>query len=278
MTSSHASSRAVLSPAEIAARFHAVHGMAIELGRIAMGYFTNSASLGISMKGAQDWLTIADGKVEARFRELIAEAFPGDAVMGEEAGGAASERLWIIDPIDGTANFARGDRMWCVSIGFVLNGRPEIGIIHAPALEETYLACRGKGATMNGARINVAGTSDIARASIEIGWSPRRPLKAYLDPVQTLFEQGASVKRGASGAMGMAHVAIGRTDAYAEAHINAWDVAAGLVLVAEAGGITNDFCSGDWLVEGNPIVVVTPGIALHVFDATGIAFPSPAKD
>lgn len=263
---------------DIALRYCAAESIARDLGRLAMSYFTDRTKLGISMKGAQDWLTIADGKVEARFRELIAEAFPGDAVMGEEAGGGASDRLWIIDPIDGTANFARGDRMWCVSIGFVLKGRPEIGIIHAPALDETYLACRGKGATMNGTRISVASTSDIARASIEIGWSPRRPLDAYLGPVRTLFEQGASVKRGASGAMGMAHVAIGRTDAYAEAHINAWDVAAGLVIAAEAGAVANDFCSGNWLVEGNPILVTTPGIALHVFEATEIAFPSPAKD
>ncbi|KAF0228239.1 MAG: myo-inositol-1 [Beijerinckiaceae bacterium] len=269
---------ATLTPADIAARFQAVQGMVLELGRVAMGYFENHESLGISMKGAQDWLTIADGKVEALFRAQIAEAFPGDAVMGEEAGGSAADRLWIIDPIDGTANFARGDRMWCVSIGFVLNGRPEIGIIHAPALGETYLACRGKGATMNGKRIEVARTNDIARSSIEYGWSPRRSLEAYLGPVRKLFEMGSAVKRGASGAMGLAHVAIGRTDAYAEAHINAWDVAAGLVIAAEAGAVLNDFCSGNWLVDGNPVLVATPGIALHVFDAAGIAFPSPAKD
>lgn len=260
-----------LTPAQIAARFHAVQGMALELGRIAMRYFNDSAALGVSMKGAQDWLTIADGTVEARFRAQIAEAFPEDAVVGEEAGGTGSDRLWIIDPIDGTANFARGDRMWCVSIGFVLNGKPEIGIIHAPALDETYLACRGKGATMNGESIKVAKTDSIARASIEMGWSPRRSLDAYLAPVRTLFEQGASVKRGASGAMGLAHVAIGRTDAYAEAHINAWDVAAGLVIVAEAGAVTNDFCSGNWLEAGNPIIVAAPGVAAAVFAANGIA-------
>ena len=264
---------ASLTPHEIAARFHAVQGMALEVGRIAMRYFGDSAALAVSMKGAQDWLTIADGTVEARFRELIAESFPEDAVVGEEAGGTGSDRLWIIDPIDGTANFARGDRMWCVSIGFVLNGKPEIGIIHAPALGETYLACRGKGATMNGKPIHVADTADIKRASIEMGWSPRRPLQAYLDPVRTLFEQGASVKRGASGAMGLAHVAIGRTDAYGEAHINAWDVAAGLVIASEAGAVINDFCSGNWLSDGNPIAVATPGVAAQVFAANGIAMP-----
>jgi myo-inositol-1(or 4)-monophosphatase len=262
-----------LSAADIAARFHAVQGMALELGRIAMGYFGNAAALGVTMKGAQDWLTVADGLVEARFRAQIAEAFPGDTVVGEEAGGAGSDRLWIIDPIDGTANFARGDRMWCVSIGFVLNGRPEIGIIHAPALGETFLACRGRGATMNGAPVRVAETTEVSRASVEVGWSTRVPPSAYLDLVGTLFKHGASVKRGASGAMGLAHVAIGRTDAYCEAHINAWDVAAGLVIAAEAGAISNDFCSGNWLADGNPIVVTTPGVAPVIFASNGIAMP-----
>lgn len=262
-----------LTPAQIAARFHAVQGMALELGRIAMRYFNDTAALKVSMKGAQDWLTIADGTVEARFREQIAEAFPGDAVVGEEAGGVGADCLWIIDPIDGTANFARGDRMWCVSIGFVLNGRPEIGIIHAPALGETYLASRGKGASMNGERIHAAKTDAVSRASVEIGWSPRRSLSAYLDPVRLLFEQGASVKRGASGAMGLAHVAIGRTDAYAEAHINAWDVAAGLVIAAEAGAVISDFCTGNWLVDGNPVAASAPGVAAAVFAANAIALP-----
>jgi myo-inositol-1(or 4)-monophosphatase len=258
--------------AEIAARFHAVQGMALELGRLAMRYFSDRDALKISMKGAQDWLTAADGAVEARFRALIAEAFPSDGVMGEELGGGASDRLWIIDPIDGTANFARGDRMWCVSIGFVLNGRPEIGIIHAPALEETYLARRGGGATMNGAPIRVAPSTDIARASIEVGWSPRRPLETYLGAVDRLFRTGASAKRGASGAMGLAHVANGRTDAYLEAHINAWDVAAGLVIAAEAGATLNDFCAGNWLDEGNPIMAATPALAGRIAQAVGADF------
>ncbi|MCA4910492.1 MAG: inositol monophosphatase, partial [Methylobacterium sp.] len=136
--------------AMLAARYHAVHGMALKLGETALSYFGRTDALEISMKGFQDWLTIADGMVEREFRAMIAEAFPGDAVMGEEQGGGASERLWIIDPIDGTANFARGDRQWCVSIGFVLNGRPELGLIHAPALGEMWLARRGGGATLNG--------------------------------------------------------------------------------------------------------------------------------
>lgn len=254
----------------LAARFHAVHGMALKLGETALSYFGRTDALEVSMKGFQDWLTVADGTVEKEFRAMIAEAFPGDAVMGEEQGGGASERLWIIDPIDGTSNFARGDRQWCISIGFVLNGVPELGLIYAPAIGEMWLARRGHGATLNGQPIRAATTTDLRRSTVECGWSTRRPLEDYLGIVTRLFGAGSSVKRSASGALGVAHVANGRTDGYVETHINSWDVAAGLVIAAEAGCRTNAFCSGNWVAEGNPILVVTPGVAEEVSALSGI--------
>ncbi|MCA3598425.1 MAG: inositol monophosphatase [Methylobacterium sp.] len=261
--------------AMLAARYHAVHGMALKLGETALSYFGRTDALEISMKGFQDWLTIADGMVEREFRAMIAEAFPGDAVMGEEQGGGASERLWIIDPIDGTANFARGDRQWCISIGFVLNGRPELGLIHAPALGEMWLARRGGGATLNGQPIRAALTSDLRRSTVECGWSTRRPLEDYLGIVTRLYGAGSSVKRSASGALGVAHVANGRTDGYVETHINSWDVAAGLVIAAEAGCRTNAFCSGNWVTEGNPILVAAPGVAEAISAIAGMALAAP---
>ncbi|MCA3625146.1 MAG: inositol monophosphatase [Methylobacterium sp.] len=261
--------------AMLAARYHAVHGMALKLGETALSYFGRRDALEISMKGFQDWLTIADGMVEREFRAMIAEAFPGDAVMGEEQGGGASERLWIIDPIDGTANFARGDRQWCVSIGFVLNGRPKLGLIHAPALGEMWLARRGGGATLNGQPIRAALTSDLRRSTVECGWSTRRPLEDYLGIVTRLYGAGSSVKRSASGALGVAHVANGRTDGYVETHINSWDVAAGLVIAAEAGCRTNAFCSGNWVTEGNPILVAAPGVAEAISAIAGMALAAP---
>lgn len=261
----------MLTSADIAQRFHAARSIAIECGERALTFFEDHSSLGVSMKGYQDWLTVADGAVETLFRERIAQAFPDDAVMGEEQGGAASDRLWIIDPIDGTANFARGDRMWCVSIGFLAAGVPEIGVILAPALDETFLGRRGHGATMNGKPLAVASTDDMRRASIEFGWSPRRPSEDYLAAVARLYASGASVKRSASGALGLAHVAIGRTDAYAELHINAWDVAGGIVIASEAGAWVNDFFAGDWVRDGNPILAAAPGVAEAVRSATGIA-------
>jgi myo-inositol-1(or 4)-monophosphatase len=254
---------ATLDEAALAQRFAAMTSIIAELGELAEGYFRDRASLGTTMKGAQDFLTAADGAVEACFRRLIAARFPDDAVVGEEMGGAAAgapvpERLWIIDPIDGTANFARGDLQWCVSVGFVAAGVPTFGAIRAPALGETYLARRGGGATVNGVPVTPEWANDIGRAIVEFGWSTRVPTERYLAAVAGLYAAGASVKRGGSGALGIVNAALGRTDGYGEHHINAWDVAAALVIAGETGARCSDFCSGAWLSEGNPVLVTAP--------------------
>ena len=246
---------------EIVRRHYAALGFAQELSALAMDYFTNRDKLAISMKGAQDFLTAADGAVEQRFRELVERTFPGDGVVGEEAGGGDAEHLWIIDPIDGTANFARDVPNWCISVGFLRRGVPEIGVIAAPAMNELYEAVRGGGARRNGKPIKAADTPDMSRASIEIGWSGRRGLDAYVNLVAAVGRMGASVKRSASGALGLAYAADGRTDAYLELHINAWDVAAGIVIAREAGCVINDFFANDGLTKGNPILAATPAFA-----------------
>ena len=260
-----------MTPAELELRYYAVLGLVDEASRMALDYFNRNDSLGVTMKGAQDWLTVADGAVEAFLRERLSTLFPSDAVIGEEGGGKPSDAVWIIDPIDGTANFARSDRNWCISIGFLLNGVPEIGVLAAPALEELYCARRGQGATMNGQKIAVSGGSDIARACIELGWSTRRPLDEYLTMIGRGYAAGASVKRAGSGALGICHVANGRTDAYAELHINAWDVAAGLLIASEAGAAVNDFFAGDGISTGNPVLCCTPALARELEAITGIA-------
>ena len=259
-----------MADTEIEQRFLAVTGLAQTAGALAVHYFNDRTALKTTMKGAQDFLTVADGAVETLLRRHIAAAFPGDAVLGEEGGGEAADRLWIIDPIDGTANFARGEPHWCISIGFMRDGIPEIGAIYAPIAGELYLAKRGGGATRNGRPIRVSDTSEMSVATVEIGWSSRRPRNVYLDVVAASMAAGANAKRSASGAMGLAYVADGRTDAYAEAHINAWDVAAGVVIVREAGGWVNDFFSGKALTEGNPILACTPGLVDAMRRASGI--------
>ena len=259
-----------MTPAELALRRYAVQGLAAEAGHIAMDYFGKQESLGTTMKGAQDWLTVADGAVEDFLRERLAVLFPTDTVIGEEGGGAASDTVWIIDPIDGTSNFARGDRHWCISIGFLLNRVPAIGIVAAPALDELYVAQRGRGATLNGRPIAVSGAEDLKRACIELGWSTRIPVERYVAVLQRGYAAGCSVKRSGSGTLGLCHVATGRTDAYAELHTNAWDVAAGIAIAGEAGATINDFFAGDGISKGNAILCSTPALVPRLSEITGI--------
>lgn len=250
---------------------HAFAGeMAREAAALALDYFRNRDRMQTKLKGFQDFLTVADGEVEALLRRRVAEAFPGDGFLGEEGGGVGAERLWIVDPIDGTANFARGDLHWCISIGYAEKGQPVLGMVAAPSLGETFSAVRGGGATLNGSPIRVTPTVDMRSATIEIGWSARRPAKSYLDLVAHVMSLGAAPKRSASGALGMCWTAAGRTDAYLEMHINSWDVAAGTVIAREAGALVNQFFSGDGLTKGNPILVATPALAAPLADAMGI--------
>jgi myo-inositol-1(or 4)-monophosphatase len=237
---------------------------------LALGHFRDRDRLGTTMKGFQDFLTVADGEVEALLRRRVAEAFPGDGFLGEEDGGAQAERLWVVDPIDGTANFARGEPHWGISIGFLQGGQPQLGVVAVPVLEELFAGMHGEGAALNGRPIRVAGTTDFALAAVEIGWSPRRPTVAYIELIARIMGHGAMMKRGASGALGLCWTACGRTDAYLELHINSWDVAAGLVIAMEAGAVVNDFFAGEGLTEGNSVLAATPALAGALADAMGL--------
>jgi myo-inositol-1(or 4)-monophosphatase len=166
----------------------------------------------------------------------------------------------VIDPIDGTRNFARGIPHFGVSIAFLDAGLPAIGAIYDPIADELFAARRGGGAIVNGRPMRVSGTADIRRATIELGWSTRRAPEVYTGTVQRILEAGGGFHRSGSGALGIAYVADGRNDGYFEAHINVWDALAGLVMVREAGGWTNDFLAGDALTEGNAVLACTPGL------------------
>ena len=224
-----------------------------------------------TLKGAQDWLTEADGAVERFLSERLAAAFPTDGFQGEEGGKARGGSLrWVVDPIDGTANYARGRPRFCVSLALLQDRTPLIGVLVAPAVQETFAARLGGGATLNGAAIRVADTADMARAMVEIGWSHRRPAATFTSMVQRVIEAGAAPRLSGSGALGLADVAAGRSDAYVELHINLWDVAAALVLLREAGAHVSPFLEGDGPDHGNPILACAPEIATELTRITGI--------
>jgi myo-inositol-1(or 4)-monophosphatase len=258
--------------AEMDAREAFCAQLARSAGKIALAGYARRAGAGIAMKGRQDFLTESDAAVERHIRDALAANFPDDGFLGEETGRAGSDSaVWVVDPIDGTANFARQIPHFCVSIAFVAGGRVALGAIFNPVLDELYLARRGRGATRNGAPIRVADTSDYGSACLELGWSTRVPDADYVRALSNLLEQGANVRRAASGALGLAYVADGRSDGYAELHMQPWDCLAGLLLVEEAGGVVAPFLELDGLGRGGAVLAAGRGVAAAMSAATGIA-------
>ena len=224
-----------------------------------------------TLKGQQDYLTETDLAVEQFVRQQITQRFPQDSVLGEEGGGQIdAERLWIVDPIDGTANFARNIAHFCISLGVMVHGQLEAGAIYDPMRDELFLAGRGQGAWLNGRPLRVSNIDALTTASAEIGWSSRKPVDGYLDLVSRTMHAGCAVRRAGSGALGLAYVSAGRIECYAEQHINAWDVAAGLLLVTEAGGRVNDFWANGGLRQGNAVLASNPLLADKFSALTGI--------
>ncbi len=237
------------------------HDFAIELAREAGALAaTLRRSLGVlEAKRPMDYATKADHAVEALIRQRIGDRF-GDPVIGEEEGGDAADLVWVVDPIDGTVNYIHGTPRWCVSIALVEAGDIASGVIYSPDEGRLFSARRGHGALLNGSAMQVSKLRHGASPVVELGWSPRRPIAAYAALVQHLIADGIEFRRLGSGALGVADTAAGLNDGYLELHINAWDVLAGLLLVREAGGWTNDFLAGDGLLSGNPVAVCTPEI------------------
>jgi myo-inositol-1(or 4)-monophosphatase len=233
-----------------------------EAGQMAVDYFNRRESLAITRKGAQDLVSEADRRCEELIVSRLSAAFPCDGFLGEEGGAhdLDAEAIWVIDPIDGTHNFLTGIPFWCLSIGLVVNGEAVIGVIYHPANEELFSARHGRGAFLNEAPIRVSGETDVKRARIGVGFSFRRPVTEHVRAIERLLCAGCEYLRLGSGALALAYAATGRFDGYWERHINAWDVAAGLVLVREAGGWTSDFFTGNGLARGNEVLAATPAL------------------
>jgi myo-inositol-1(or 4)-monophosphatase len=248
---------------DLGLRYRFAQGVVREAGQIALDRYRRRDSLTIERKGRQDFVSEADKACEEFVAGALLKAFPGDAFLGEEGGaqntgGAAT---WIIDPIDGTSNFIAGIPIWCVSLGLVIGGKSVLGIIYNPVTEELYAAQAGEGAFLNGQRIRASAARKLDEARLGLGFSYRRPVKEHVDAVTACLEASCEYTRFGSGALGMAFAADGRLDGYYEAHINAWDVAAGLVLVTEAGGWCNNFFGGpDAMAKGNFILAATPAL------------------
>lgn len=256
---------------DLTARAAFLRDLAQRAADLAREGFTSRSAGTFDLKGPQDFLTETDLAVETLIREALAQAFPQDSILGEEGGGAPARQLWIIDPIDGTANFARGVPHFCVCIAFALDGAPVLGAIIHPITGEFWFAEHGKGAEKNGAPIRVTTTVSPDTACIEMGWSRRHPVEGYLAAQRHIITGGANIRRGGSGALALAWVAEGRSDGYLEAQMNCWDCLAGMLMVAEAGGDVRPFAGGlQGLAHPAPVRACTPALTALLDDALQI--------
>lgn len=245
-------------------------------GEAGLRYFRNRDSLTIESKGHQDMVSEADRELELLIRAAIAETYPDDAVVGEEHPPTAgtSGYAWVLDPIDGTANFVAGIPAWCVSIACALDGVAVVGVIHEPSAGETFHARKGGGAFLNGKPIRVSASRSLGNGSLGVGFSNRRETVQVAKFITMLLDQGGVFYRNASGALMLAYAAAGRLLGYCEPHMNSWDCLAGFVLVEEAGGRIVAPDPATVLAEGTLTVATAPGVFDQVIALTDACFTS----
>jgi len=253
---------AALNPTDLDNRLRVAEAVVREAGRLAANHFARWELLSIDRKGAQDLVSEADRACEDLIAAGLTRLFPSDGFVGEERGArnADAAAVWVIDPIDGTHNFLTGIPFWCVSVGLVAAGELALGIIYHPLAAELYSARKGGGAFLNGQPIKVSGETELTHARICVGFSYRRSVAEHAGAIGAVLGAGCEYLRLGSGALGLAYAAAGRIDTYWERHMNSWDAAAGLILVREAGGSTNDFLAGDGLAVGGEILAATPAL------------------
>lgn len=221
--------------------------------------FREVERLQVSVKGPGNFVSAADHRAEAILREELAKARPGYGFLGEEGGlvaGSDTTHTWIVDPLDGTTNFLHGIPQFCISIGLERQGTMVGGVVYNPIADELFTAERGKGAFLNDQRLRVAARRDLSEAVFACGLPHRGrgDLALFRSEFAAVQDQVAGLRRFGAAALDLAWVAAGRVDAYWERDISPWDIAAGLLLVREAGGFVSDVDGKDTMMQTGSIV------------------------
>lgn len=213
-------------------------------GNVILRHMGKLDSLNVVEKARQDYASEVDASAEAEIIRELRRAFPDYGILGEESGAMGQGRsTFVIDPLDGTSNYLRGLPHFCVSIAVVENGEPIHGVVFDPLRNELFTASKGAGALLNDRKIRVAERKDLNGALLVTGFPPRerKRLAPQLDAVGKLLETAEDIRRTGSAALDLAYVACGRADAYFESGLQPWDIAAGVLLVREAGGRVTDY-------------------------------------
>ena len=244
--------------------------MAIKAARAAGAIINRAAldveSVRVSNKQVNDFVTEVDQQAEQAIIETLMTAYPGHGILAEESGNEYgnrnSDHIWIIDPLDGTTNFIHGFPVYCVSIALAVQGRIEQAVVYDPSRNDLFTATRGRGAFLNERRIRVSKRTMLKDCLISTGF-PFRPgdnFKQYMAMLGDVMQRTSGVRRPGAAALDLAYVAAGFSDGFFETGLNIWDVAAGSLLVTEAGGLVGNFTGESDFLEQREILAATPRI------------------
>lgn len=246
---------------------HPMVNIAVKAARKAGTVIVRAAdridTLHITSKGHNDFVSEVDQQAEQEIIQIIRKAYPGHAILAEESGEQGeSEYQWIIDPLDGTTNFLHGFPQFAVSIAVKYRGRIEHGVVYDPLRQELFSATRGEGAQLDGRRLRVSKTASLETALIGTGFPFKNTawLDAYLGMFKALLPKTAGLRRPGSAALDLAYVAAGRLDGFWEIGLSPWDMAAGVLLIQEAGGLVSDIGGGTQFLDSGNVVAGSPKI------------------
>jgi myo-inositol-1(or 4)-monophosphatase len=247
---------------------HALLNVAVMAARRAghtlIRKMSNLGKLKVEQKGFNDYVSDADLAAEKAVIDCIHKHYPDHAIHAEESGiSGESDTVWIIDPLDGTTNYMHGFPVFAVSIGVQVNGRMEHGVVYDPLRQELFTASRGQGAHLDDHRIRVSGQIKLERSLIGTGF-PFRAADKEIEPYMAMFKKvlrnTSGIRRPGAAALDLAYVAAGRLDGFWETGLAPWDVAAGSLLIREAGGIFSALDGGEDYMETGNVLTGTPKI------------------
>jgi len=241
-------------------------------GNIILRYMNRIDGLNVVEKQQMDFVSEVDRLAEAEIIKELRRAYPDHAILGEESGAIGKGPMqWVIDPLDGTHNYLRGIPHFCVSIGLLEKGVPTYAVVYDPLRDELYTASKGDGAFLNDRRIRVSKRDNLGGAMIATGfpYRQRAHLGPQLDMTRAILGQAEDIRRSGSAALDLAYTAAGRYDGYFEIGLKPWDMAAGVLLVREAGGRYCDFAGRDGIPASGNLIAGNLNVAKAMVDAIG---------
>lgn len=251
-----------------------------QAGEFIVRSLNRGRDLHVEIKGQNDFVSDVDKQAEVIIIETLHKAYPDHAILAEESGQHyKNDYEWVIDPLDGTTNFLHGYPQFCVSIALKYQGHLAFAVIYDPLRQELFTASRGEGALLNDRRLRVSNLSSLQGALLGTGFPFRlqHHLGTYLDTFRALFPLVADIRRAGSAALDLAYVAAGRLDGFWEFGLKEWDMAAGALLIQEAGGYISDFGGGDNFLKSGNIIGGTPKVFMGILQTIQPYLPAELK-